>query len=195
MQDLFDHPQVLVVQFADCTSFEQCRQRVIERVDERFGPGEKDKTAEVDVIGESMGGLVAVVSNADFGDGQRRLNARRIFTLSSPLRGARLAQATPWPLTDLHRDMRPGSPLYQKLATAHIDAQLYSYTRLDDSIVGEDFASLDGRSAWWVDTPPLQLSHIQGVLDNRILADVSRRLRGETAYATSPPAPLPEPAR
>lgn len=189
--DMFDQPDILLVRFADCTSFEECRQRVIQRVDEQFGKTDNDKTIEVDVVGQSMGGLIAILSSADFGDGQRRLNAKRIFALSSPLSGAKLAENAPMVMTDMHRDMLPNSQLYQRLSTARIDAQLYCYTRLDDPIVGEYFSVLKGRQVWWVDNPLLGLSHLQGITDDRIVADVTRRLRGESAYATSPPAPLP----
>ena len=37
----------------------------------------------------------------------------------------------------------------------------------------------------------LAASHLAAFQDNRILADIGRRLRGETPYATEPRAPLP----
>jgi hypothetical protein len=193
VKPLFDRPDLLIITFGDCTSFEQCRQRVIETIDRRF-PNQRnlDRTAEVDVIGQSMGGLIALYSAVDLKDGSSRLNARRIFTLSSPLQGAKLAINAPLTLTNMHRDLRPDSPLYRKLTQMQFDGDLFSYTGLNDNIVGEQFASAPGRGVWWVDTPAIGSAHLRGIMDDRVLADVARRLRGETPYAIEPPAPLPE---
>ena len=71
------------------------------------------------------------------------------------------------------------------------DYPAYSYVRLRDSIVGPSKAALPGRTAWWVDSPIWQSPHLNAPGDPRIVADISRRLRGEEAYATRPAAPLP----
>lgn len=192
LQPMLDDRRVLTVTFPDCTSFEQCRARVIAAVDEKFGRGEDAaQTIEVDVIGQSMGGLVALVACSDLGDGARRLNVRRLFALSSPLQGARLAQRTPVTFTSMHRDMKPDSQLYQRLKNAPRTAQVFAYTRLNDQIVGEHYAAPAGQTPYWLDSPTPVAEHWLGVLDPRALADIARRLRGEEAFATSPPAALP----
>jgi hypothetical protein len=192
LDPLFSREQTLVITFADCASFEQCREKVIRRVQEEFPSDDPRLTSPVDVVGQSMGGLIAVFSAADFGDGARRLNAANIFTLSSPLDGAKLADRWPIVLTAMHRDMQHGSRMYDRLDQAEISANLFSYTRLYDQTVGDEYASLPGHGVWWVDVPPFQTPHLAGVMDDRIIADVARRLRGETPFATSPPAPLPQ---
>lgn len=192
LQPMLDDRRVLTVTFADCTSFEQCRARVVAAVDEKFGRGdEANQTIEVDVIGQSMGGLVALVACSDLGDGARRLNVRRLFALSSPLQGARLAERTPVTFTSMHRDMKPDSQLYQRLKNAPRTAQVFAYTRLNDQIVGEHYAAPAGQTPYWLDSPTPVAEHWLGVLDPRALADIARRLRGEEAFATSPPAALP----
>ncbi|MGH7177406.1 MAG: hypothetical protein ACREJC_08505 [Tepidisphaeraceae bacterium] len=187
-----DDDRIIIVTFANCTSFEQCRQRVVRAVDERFGSGsDKTRTVEVDVIGQSMGGLVGLMASSDLSDGARRLNAVRLFTICSPLQGAKLAEFARPVLTEMHRDMRPGSDLYQRLGVAPASCEVYSYTRLDDRTVGEKYAAPAGHTAWWLDHPPMLGWHFLGILDDRILADIARRLRDEPPYAITPPAPLP----
>ena len=118
------------------------------------------------------------------------MNVKRLFALSSPLQGARLAQSVPFVFTEMHRDMRPDSKLYHQLAAARRTAEVFCYTRLRDNIVGEIYAAPAGQTAWWLDSPTPLGEHWLGVLDRRALADITRRLRGEDGYATVPPAPL-----
>lgn len=193
LQGVIDDDRILTLSFADCLSIESCRRKLVAAIDERFGRGDNDaETVEVDLIGLSMGGLVAVSSAADLGDGARRVNARRIFTLASPLTGARLAVRAPIAMTQLHTDMRPGSRLYQTLQSAPLDAEIFSYTRLNDQIVGEEFSAMPGHTPWWAPTPPLEGAHLKGTADVRFLADIARRLRNEPAFGRIPPAPLPQ---
>lgn len=184
---------IVTVAFADCSTFDQCRQRVVETIAKTLGPGDAAQTPEVDVIGQSMGGLVgmyAALADPTLGT---RLNVRRLFTIASPLSGAVRASLMP-PALDalpLVRDMRPGSTLYQRLAAAAIHYELLSYTRLDDLTVGERYAAAPGRGVWWVDNPPGELAHLGVFNDARVALDIVRRLRNETPVATEPPAPLP----
>ncbi len=188
--------RVLVVSFPLCTSFDACRRRVIDAVDRAFPCDEPGVTAEVDVIGLSMGGVVARYASAPRpadggGAGGRRLRIARLFTVSSPHRGATLA-ALP-ALTPLHADMRRGSAFLRALDDALPAGgyALYPYVRLGDAIVGERNAAPAGRSPYWVPNLPLEASHLQASRDPRILADIARRLRGEAPLASDPPAPLP----
>jgi pimeloyl-ACP methyl ester carboxylesterase len=159
----------------------------VEEVLPSDGPG---RTAEVDVIGMSMGGLVARVAAEFDVPGEPQLNIARLFTISSPLRGSRLANS--WiALTPLHRDMRAGSDLLEEINLVPPPYPIFPYTRLGDWIVGEEFAAPAGEVAWWLDTPPLQMPHFGAMVDRRILADIVRRLRGETPFALEPRAPLP----
>lgn len=185
---------IVPIAFADCRTFEQCRQRVVETLDARLGRGADGTTVEVDVIGQSMGGLVAMYSAVADPQLGARLNVRRLFTIASPLSGALRASLMP-PALDalpLVRDMRPGSALYARLARAAIDYDLFSYVRLNDQTVGEQYAAAPGRGVWWVDNPPGDSAHLAVFSDARIALDIIRRLRGEPPIATEPPAPLPK---
>src|ERR1044072_8005800 len=58
MRRMFDDRRIVAVSFTFCGSFEECRRKVIEEVDRAFPTSDAAQTAEVDVIGLSMGGLV-----------------------------------------------------------------------------------------------------------------------------------------
>lgn len=201
LRQLTGDRRVVTVSFPFCFSFDDCRRRVIAAVDKAFPTDDPTFTTEVDVVGISMGGLVARYVAAPAADpNARRLRIARLFTVSSPHRGATMADA-PLALSSLHRDMRRGSPFLRKLEQAERAAaapadgdgayELHPYVRLGDWIVGEANAAPAGRTPRWVPTPPLQDSHLQSSQDPRILADIARRLRGEEPLANDPPAPLP----
>ena len=182
------------VSFFFCSTFDQCRMKLIEAVDAAYPNDDPEWTTEVDVIGISMGGLAARHAAAPPDDGAaspRRLRIRRLFTLSSPHLGARLA-CLPCFL-ELHRDMRVGSELFGRLndETHAADYEIYSYVRLGDLIVGAENAAPPGRAPFWVSDRLFQPAHAAGAVDARIHADVARRLRGEPPYTTLPAAALP----
>ncbi len=191
---------VTTVTFFSLTTgtFDGCRDYLIRSVDEAFGDNGTDQTIEVDVIGFSMGGLVARHASRPRDDG-KRLAIRRLFTICTPHRGARMADL---PTLDRRaKDMRAGSPFLAELdeALAEADYELYTYTRLGDWIVGEENAAPPGETPWWVPTPPFSFAHLNAVTDPRITADIARRLRGEEPLAATPPAPFdaeggPEPS-
>jgi hypothetical protein len=177
------------VSFPLAGSFEECRRIVIEEVDRAFPCDEPGVTAEVDVVAVLMGGLVARYAAAEpTGPGAKRLRIARLFTISSPHRGAELAE-----LPTLHRlqlDMRAGSPFLRALDDAPLDYELVPYVVLKDRIVGQTNAAPYGESPHWVSGN--FGAHVGAHRDARILADIARRLRGEEPFATDPPAPLPE---
>jgi hypothetical protein len=169
-------------------TFDDCRDFLLESVEEAFGTTNGPVTVEVDVIAFSMGGLVVRHAARDRDDGGKQLNVRRLFTISTPHRGARMAGL---PTLD-HRavDMRQGSEFLAGLdeALTRASYELYTYARLGDVIVGERNASPPGQHPWWVANPPFGLAHIGAPHDPRIMADILRRLRGEQPLATSPAA-------
>ena len=187
--------RVLGVQFALCFTLEDCRRRVIEAVERRFPSSDPDWTTEVDVIAMSMGGVAARVAAAPLTEGRagKRLNVARLFTISSPHRGAVAASLVPAAGGLLPGALRPGSPSLRSLAGREEPGryELVPYVRLGDLIVGAANASPNGRAVHWLPTPPLQGAHMMAFADPRIAADIARRLRGEPPFATDPPAPLP----
>jgi hypothetical protein len=167
-------------------TFDGCRDRLIEAVRSAYGPADGPATVEVDVIAFSMGGLVARHAARPRDDGGMQLKVRRLFTISSPHRGARMAGL---PTLD-HRavEMRPGSEFLAALDAelAKAPYELYAYTRLSDMIVGAENTAPPGRHPWWVANPPFALAHLGAPHDPRIMADILRRLRGEEPLATLP---------
>jgi hypothetical protein len=187
--------RVLGVQFMFCLSLEDCRRHVIDAVEREFPSGDRDWTTEVDVIGFSMGGVVGRCAAAPPADGRagKRLKVARLFTISSPHRGAAVASLLP-PLDGLAPfELRRGSAFLKALGERERPAEyeLVTYVRLGDWVVGPANAAPAGTGVHWVSTPPLQSAHATAFADPRIVADIARRLRGEAPFATDPPEPLP----
>jgi pimeloyl-ACP methyl ester carboxylesterase len=173
-------------------SFDDCRREVIEAVEKEFPCGDPNETIEVDVIGLSMGGIVARHAALER-PGEKRLRIKRLFTISSPHRGA--VRATLPTVHKLHRDLRSGSDFLRELDAAEggrRDYEIIPYVRLGDWIVGpENAAPRDMPAAYWVPNPPLNSAHWGAPLDPRIVADIARRLRGEQPFTTTTPTKLP----
>ena len=170
-------------------SIDAIAERVVTKVQERWPSEEKGVTIEVDVVAFSMGGLVARLAALPPSEEEaRRLNIRRLFTLATPHRGAKLASAIAPDAAA--RDMRPGSDLLERLdhALEAADYDLLCYAHLNDRMVGATKSSPPGIDPIWVNGT-IALSHFTITLDRRIRADLARRLRGENplALATSEP--------
>jgi pimeloyl-ACP methyl ester carboxylesterase len=185
--------KIIPISVGLCGSFDECRSKVIAAVDAALPTDDPNFTAEVDVLGASLGGLVARYAAAPSPDAAhpRRLRIARLFTISSPHAGATLAECVGF--TSYHRDMRPDSTFLQSLARSDATAgyELHAYVRLHDEIVGERYAAPPGATPWWLPNPPLTPSHLGAMIDDRILADIARRLRNEAPFTQSPAAPLP----
>ena len=183
--------QLVSVVYPLSRSFDDCRRDVIEAVETKFPSADARETVEVDVIGLSMGGIVARHAALEREDG-KRLKINRLFTISSPHRGAVRAELPA--MSQLHRDLRSGSAFLRRLESAEgeRDYQIVPYVRLGDWIVGaENAAPGEAVAAYWVPNPPLNSAHWGAPLDPRIVGDIARRLRGETPFTSAPPAPLP----
>ncbi len=102
------------VSFALCGTFEECRLKAIAAVDKQFPCLDPVWTTEVDVVGVSMGGIVARYAalwpeNA----GARGLRIARLFTISSPHLGADRARLPA--INQLQVDMRADSAFLRRL--------------------------------------------------------------------------------
>lgn len=187
--------RVISIGFGGCDSFDECGQRVIQRVQEAFPTDGHDWTDEVDVVGYSMGGLVARYTAAPLpGDAEpsRRLRVVRLFTISTPHRGAKIAKFAA--SGSLGQDMRAGSDFLQHL-DKHLPAADYPivpYVRLGDAVVGATNAAPHDQASWWLPRQPFSRSHNDAYRDPRLIAEIARRLRHETPYTTDPAAPVPQ---
>lgn len=175
-------------------SLESCSAALIREVEEQLPSDDPQWTREVDVIGLSMGGLVARLAAAPAHPDhpRKRLRIARLFTISSPHTGAALAPFLFW--DPLAWDLWPSAATFERLAQeeAAPSYPIYGYVRLGDWIVGAAHAKPPGGQVWWLSDRWLVPSHIGAHLDDRILADILRRLRGEEPLSTLPPTPLPD---
>lgn len=181
--------RILSIELFDCGSLQECRDKVVREVDKVFPSESAEATREVDVIGVSLGGLAARYASSPNGHG-KRLTIARLFTISSPLRGAKIAEELPLMLR-IQGELRPGSAEMKALNAWRAAYPTYSYICLGDDIIGEQNAALAGKTAWWLSSAPMADVHGGAFYDPRILADITRRLRHEPALATEPPAALP----
>ncbi len=188
------HAVLIPVSIGFCNSFAECREKVIAAVDAACPSNDRVWTSEVDVVGVSLGGLVARYAAAPSPDPAhpRRLRIFRLFSISSPQSGAKLAKTAGF--TEFHREIQPGSKFLSALAASDATAnyRIYPYTLLNDDIVGETNAAPPGMTPYWLASDSVFLSHSNAMADDRILADIARRLRGERPFTTYPPAPLPK---
>lgn len=171
------------------STMDDARRTLLDAVEAEFPSEDPAWTAEVDIVAISMGGLVSRYAAMPGEDSRRRLRIARLMTISTPHRGADWASMPT--LEDRVVDMRADSAFLCTLDEAEQCYEVLPYCRLHDWIVGCENAAPPGRTAWWVQNQPFQLGHIDAHKDPRILADISRRLRGEPAYATLPAADLP----
>lgn len=145
---------------------------------------------EVDVVGISMGGLVARLLAAE--DPPVEFRIRRLFTIATPHTGAGLAR---WIRPDrAARAMRPGSPLLAKLddRLPAGEFELICYAQLRDWWVGASRANPPGRGSHWIDaTSPIDrmFSHFTSPRRWPIVLDIARRLRGESPLARAASSP------
>lgn len=163
------------------TDLEQIARRVVEQVQKTWPSDDPSATVEVDVVGVSMGGLVARLAAMPSSE-RRQLRIRRLFTLATPHRGARLAgRIAP---DGAARDMRPGSDFLERIddALPRSEYDLLCYAHLNDQMVGATNASPTGIDPIWV-SGTLAFSHYTTTTDRRIRADLARRLRGEKPLA------------
>lgn len=180
--------RVVSVSLGECMSMDDCCEKIIRAVDAAYPSPGGNQTAEVDVIGFSLGGVAS--RYASLPTAHRRLNIARLFTISSPMRGALAAQRLPL-MHPLQRDLRPGSDVVNALNASKPTYPIYSYIRLGDTVVGQENAALEGTAVWWVPDAPMTAPHSGAYFDARILADIARRLRDETPLARSPASALP----
>jgi hypothetical protein len=187
--------KLVPVSLINLGSFEACRARILAAVNDACGGDDANWTAEVDVVAVSLGGAAARYAAAPGRDPARpqRLRIARLFTMSGALGGAKLAN---FGITSFQHDIQPGSETQKYLAAVDPDPayEIYSYVHLDDEAVGPENAAIPGRTPYWLPNIPFNpvWPHEQIMLDDRVYADITRRLLGEPPFTLSPPAPLPK---
>jgi hypothetical protein len=139
---------------------------------------------ELDLIGISMGGVIARgLAGGTFGHGELRV--RRIFTIATPHRGAKVARVA---MVDRCAwELRPGSKLINGLNGCNGSGpELVCYGVLRDWWIGARNTAPPWMQPHWIDVPPgvgRLCSHFAINHDRRVLVDIARRLRGEEPIA------------
>ena len=179
--------RVVAISFVSCMSFDAAIPRVASLIDKLWPSDSPSETTEVDLVGISMGGLIARAAAIPH-PSRKRARIARLFTLGTPHRGARIAPYIPF--EPLVRDMRPGSNFLASLdeALPHAPYDLRCYARLNDFWVGAHNTAPRGRDPFWKPGLPL-FSHQTIATDTLIRTDIARILRHEPALATQPSAP------
>ena len=183
--------QIIAVNYSGTKTLEEAAELLIKSVQNAFPSENPDVTVPVDVIGISMGGLVARRATDQRGLSGRRLNAIDIYTIVTPHRGANLAGQN---AADIRvQQMSAGSDFLEELAPpdqANYE-NLYPYARLDDLIVGTSNTAPWGMEPWWVTNMPFESAHVFAYRDRRIVVDIVRRLRREVPWSIEPALPPP----
>ena len=187
-----DTGRVVHIAYQHASTIEDPAQRVIDLVDETFPSDDPIWTTEVDIAAISMGGLVARVASEDPSfrgkPGGRRLSIANLYTVGTPHNGANLAQV--FQVDPASTDMRPGSRFLAGL-NGRKDYERYNlvpYAALQDRLVGATRCAPPGMDPIW--TPGRAFgTHFLLVYEDRILADLARRLRGEEPIAAPSPPP------
>lgn len=185
------HGIIITDPIAGHLTFWGYRKSLLDQLDREL-PGYKNgQRPAVDVIGFSLGGLVARYAAIPQSDGRAPLRIARLFTISTPHRGSALAEHLPV-ILPIQAELQYPSARLRELDNAPRDYPIYPYVRLDDVTVGAKNAAPPWERVWWVYTPWFNFPHEGAPLDPRILADIALRIRGEPPFSTEPPAPLPE---
>jgi pimeloyl-ACP methyl ester carboxylesterase len=178
------------------STLESNARNVVELVEERWPGDDPDWTTEVDVIGFSMGGLIARVAAEQplkNKKPRKRLKVKRMFTISSPHKGTGWwigwlpVDQMSWAVSLWGRNYR--NWLDDRLAEADFD--LYCYGQGNDWIVGGNFEAASHPEI--KARGKLLFSHTSSYGNYRHLADIAARLRGEDPIV-SVPTPSPQPA-
>ena len=173
---------IITIAYPLAGSIEAARGEVERRLSRAKLQRAADGALELDVIGISMGGLVARTMLSTPLKGVPNLRVPRLFTLATPHRGAVLTRhVRPDSAT---KCMREDSEFLAKLnATAWpASTSLTCYTLLHDWWVGARNTAPPGRTPIWLDASNVAerwMSHFLIVQHAGIATDIARRLRGE----------------
>ena len=194
LRRLVSNPEMVIsISFFASMTFDDCRRKAIEEIDAAFPSRDPKVTTEVDVIGISMGGLVARHAARDDAIAAvgRRLRIHTLYSVGTPHQGAKLAFIPTW--DSRQKDMRPGSVFLERLNEdpSSQDFEIVAYGRAGDEIVGLSNTAPPGGSVWWVPNLKWGSAHLTSASDPRIVADIAQRLRGATPFTKGSPVPPP----
>ncbi len=162
-----------------------CRARVVQRVQALWPSANAGETVEVDVVGHSMGGLVARFAAlaagapgfvADHAPQGRRLNIRMLHTVGTPHQGANQARLFgKWDARA--KAMMKDSDFLKALNGATPAHAIVPYAIEGDWVVGLENTAPDGHELRRFPRRLLRPSHAGATTDPRILLEIVKQLR------------------
>ena len=187
-----DESQVMSVATPFKNSLAGGTRKVVRAVEERWPSDDPAWTVEVDVVGYSMGGILARLAAEGPREDEpprKRLRIRSLYTLATPHAGTH-AWGDFFAPDPSAREMQKESDLLASLNERLPEARytLVCYATLNDLIVGAKHAAPPGMDPIW--TPATgRMSHFSIPRNRRVLADIALRLRAETPLQAegSPP--------
>lgn len=179
----------LVISYPLASDIPSVARRVVEAVNARWPSDHPEHTVEVDVVGFSMGGLVARYAAAPtrVSGFPRHLHVNQMYTLATPHRGARSAL--------LRMDRAVEQMTARSVFLGDLDGcrhecsyEIVPYAQTNDWIVGARNAAPPGQEPIWT-AGTWTFSHFTITTNRRVLVDIARRMRGEggLAGASVPP--------
>lgn len=184
---------ILTVSYPAQTTIEGAAEQSLAAIAKRWGRGVAERPEGLDVVGISMGGLVArfaalapearSIAGRSLQPSDSRLHIARLFTFATPHQGSSRADRVA-PDTAA-RDMKPGSPFLAAL-NAHPRAYpLVCYSQRGDCVVQPQAAAPPGLHPLVADGSRL-MSHFTTAHNPWFLVDLARRLRGEDPLLDGP---------
>jgi pimeloyl-ACP methyl ester carboxylesterase len=144
---------------------------------------------EFDVVGISMGGLIArMLASEEYAreHGLRRLRLKNLFTMATPHLGAKIAKHVH--VDKAATEMQIGSPRLAWLNALPRDYGLHCYAILNDITVGAKQTALDRDHPMWVRGTPL-FSHSLITEHPLVVLDVAARLANLPGVLDKSPVP------
>jgi uncharacterized alpha/beta hydrolase family protein len=174
----YNDNEIIVIANPLSHTIEAAVEHTIRRVESKWPSADQSRTIEVDVVGFSMGGIVARQAAIPVAH-RKSLTMTRLYTLATPHNGT-----TRWgdlfELDGSARQMQKGSAFLDELNAQLQNAayELTCYAILGDSIVGAQNSSPPGQPSIW-SVAPARMSHFAITRNKRVLTDIALRLRGE----------------
>ncbi|MDP1660905.1 MAG: hypothetical protein Q8L55_03230 [Phycisphaerales bacterium] len=184
---------ILTVSYPAQTTIEGAAEQSLAAISKRWGRGVVERPEGLDVVGISMGGLVArfaalapearSIAGRPTEPSSGRLPIARLFTFATPHQGShRAARIAP---DAAARDMKPDSAFLAAL-NAHPRAYpLVCYSQRGDAVVLPQAAAPPGLRPLVADGSRL-MSHFTTAHNPWFLVDLARRLRGEAPLLDGP---------
>lgn len=161
------------VSYMYATRLGDAAEKAVRGVERRWGKG-----VEIDVVGISMGGIVARLAAHEMG-----LRMVRLFSFATPHDGS--SRAVFIAPDEAARDMKPGSAFLTRLNAFHRPYSMVCYGQENDAVVHHRGAAPPGERPF-VAPGSWMMEHFTTLHNPWFMLDLARRLRGEEPLLKHP---------